>query len=1177
MKKRIGNDIQFTWHIYRKSGESQTPESFDGKEVEVKLISPLQRPVTIEDVSIATGVVTFTFRGKHQVTLGNYVAVLQENRGEDGMVTLDVVNAVTLVAHSYMEEDGDEGDVIEATSVELESEITAGGGSFVQQQADWEQDDDTQVDYIKNKPDVYKKDEIDENFVKKMLSNDAGSFSFFTPGATTMQRVGEQGVVESMSTYTADGWSVNSPSGHISTRQGTIIKGLIGAGATPVVWQDTATEQIPVATTSANGLMSAADKQKITDIEAVIPEQASSSNQLVDMDCMNSSIATATATFRGAYNLVTDLHLSVSATHAQIATALATAIQTADNNDYCYVQIPVADDTPTEFASVERYKFNGTAWEYEYALNNSGFTAAQWAAINSGITSGLVAKLSALPTNSELITLLNGKANTADLASVATSGNYNDLTDKPAVDNTPTPDSDNLVKSGSVFDISYAFKKIYSYIKSNSKAIDINGNIVNATLSGALVATYPVIGGVYYRISGYSPSNTGRLMAAFYNENGELIDEGGAIQAGSLDQAASVVCKSPSNAVSIRIFDIDMNHIMLEECLDNKDVEGEINNINHDIYTLYKRWNIEGVTKNIEPVSYETSDYGRSVQKTGALVQDSSNFYRYVTLNLQQDWDFLYFKGILSVSPAVSGYSFYDINGTPIEPSAYDNNKELSEIEAKDYRVAIPSGAVTFRTNIVIGNIASGYPIVNENNFYLFASKRGGKTLNEHIEELIDDALNRHDGILSPISENFGKAVTSEGQFIQASSVGAVCNEYVVEEYKKYCISGFSPADNNSNHTVSIVCKDSNDNVLAYYKPCRSAGFQNFILDTPSSCVKMIVFGTDTQTPYVQEYQITQDNIAIDSIPMLYNSIDYRPLKNNTIKILCFGSSWFMTTWWYLNKLLGETGVDSELHCYYMGHAKMREWVALYNNDLTPFSGSEASRRASKNISVNGSDWIISNYSSGGSYDAQSYRNDFYNDIINGDWDIIAIQQGAQECIIRSEWEAGLALVELVKSNCSPRTTVALNSTWTHALGYSGNYFSQISRLADGKLYFQQLNNRNTRWFMYKTGISNISPNGAMLSLMRSDNTLNISNDMADDGLHPNNGLPILGLAGCFYETFIAPLVGTSFIELNWLPTISTQKALVSGSSFQECNTELLATIKRYVKKALSNRFIFYT
>ena len=104
------------------------------------------------------------------------------------------------------------------------------------------------------------------------------------------------------------------------------------------------------------------------------------------------------------------MHLTISATESDIANALAATVATADNNDYCYIQIPVANDKPTEIARIDRYKFNGTAWALEYALNNSGFTAAQWDAINSGITSGLVAKLNALPNNAELIALLAAKA-----------------------------------------------------------------------------------------------------------------------------------------------------------------------------------------------------------------------------------------------------------------------------------------------------------------------------------------------------------------------------------------------------------------------------------------------------------------------------------------------------------------------------------------------------------------------------------------------------------------------------------------------------------------------------------------------------------------------------------------------------------------------------------------------
>lgn len=134
-------------------------------------------------------------------------------------------------------------------------------------------------------------------------------------------------------------------------------------------------------------------------VSDLVPAQASSSNQLADKDFVNSSITTATATYRGSYNLVSDLSLTISASHGQIETALNTAATGADNNDYCFVQIPTADATPTEIASVERYKHNGTTWSYEYAINNSGLTAAQWAAVNSGITSGLVGKLGQLTSN----------------------------------------------------------------------------------------------------------------------------------------------------------------------------------------------------------------------------------------------------------------------------------------------------------------------------------------------------------------------------------------------------------------------------------------------------------------------------------------------------------------------------------------------------------------------------------------------------------------------------------------------------------------------------------------------------------------------------------------------------------------------------------------------------------
>lgn len=146
-------------------------------------------------------------------------------------------------------------------------------------------------------------------------------------------------------------------------------------------------------------------------IAELVPAQASSSNQLADKAFVNSSIATATATFRGTYNVVSDLNLTPSATTSQIATALASAVSTADNNDYCFVQIPTAVGTPTEIARIDRYKYDGTDWSFEYSLNNSGFTASQWEAINSGITSTLVTKLNGIEAGAEVndVNSVNGK------------------------------------------------------------------------------------------------------------------------------------------------------------------------------------------------------------------------------------------------------------------------------------------------------------------------------------------------------------------------------------------------------------------------------------------------------------------------------------------------------------------------------------------------------------------------------------------------------------------------------------------------------------------------------------------------------------------------------------------------------------------------------------------------
>lgn len=118
----------------------------------------------------------------------------------------------------------------------------------------------------------------------------------------------------------------------------------------------------------------------VTSIEEVIPNQAASSNQLADKAFVNSSIATNTATFRGTFNSVADLE-AYTGEH--------------DINDYAFV-ISTDTDGNTVY---NRYKFDGTNWVFEYALNNSSFTAVQFEAINSGITTTLVSQITTNQTN----------------------------------------------------------------------------------------------------------------------------------------------------------------------------------------------------------------------------------------------------------------------------------------------------------------------------------------------------------------------------------------------------------------------------------------------------------------------------------------------------------------------------------------------------------------------------------------------------------------------------------------------------------------------------------------------------------------------------------------------------------------------------------------------------------
>lgn len=137
----------------------------------------------------------------------------------------------------------------------------------------------------------------------------------------------------------------------------------------------------------------------IGDIQEVIPSAASSSNKLADKEFVNSSIATSTATFRG-----TSPKLYTESTFLE----WANAISSKDANDYVFWWTEDAAGNTV----YKRYKYTGSGWLFEYDLNNSSFTAAQWAAINSLMTSALTGKLVELPTAQQLAASFNAKQNT---------------------------------------------------------------------------------------------------------------------------------------------------------------------------------------------------------------------------------------------------------------------------------------------------------------------------------------------------------------------------------------------------------------------------------------------------------------------------------------------------------------------------------------------------------------------------------------------------------------------------------------------------------------------------------------------------------------------------------------------------------------------------------------------
>ncbi len=164
---------------------------------------------------------------------------------------------------------------------------------------------------------------------------------------------------------------------------------------------------IPVSAVTVNGVTFATDAEAVEAINALdvwveknlggldelIPATASATNQLADKDFVNSSI-NAVAAHRVSF----DAEGNGFPTKADLLAATVFyrggVEYTPTTHDYCIV---IADESaPAPFTGGQtRYEFDSGSWAYVYGINEEPFTAAENAAIDSGITAEKVAEYDA--------------------------------------------------------------------------------------------------------------------------------------------------------------------------------------------------------------------------------------------------------------------------------------------------------------------------------------------------------------------------------------------------------------------------------------------------------------------------------------------------------------------------------------------------------------------------------------------------------------------------------------------------------------------------------------------------------------------------------------------------------------------------------------------------------------
>jgi len=318
------------------------------------------------------------------------------NIGKDAFNYENFINTPEIPA-AQVQADWDEADNTKVDYIKNKPTIPA-----AQIQSDWTQSDNTKKDFIKNKPSIpTKTSDLDNDswFITKDVDNltnykktsDLPDFSTYQLKSNMVTSLNSadnthyptaKAVKDAISaSWWGDvSWPASSVDGHLAVFDwvtGKIIKDGWEI-PTPTTVVDNLTTQSATSALSAN--QGYVLDWKISTINDKIPSEATSSNKLADKQFVNDAINSVTA-----YYITKDAAWNQFATKAELTAATVFysgwVVRVPTRNDYTIVL-----DDETHNDEVTRYIYNN-GWEYQYTINESPLTQAQLDALNSGITS----------------------------------------------------------------------------------------------------------------------------------------------------------------------------------------------------------------------------------------------------------------------------------------------------------------------------------------------------------------------------------------------------------------------------------------------------------------------------------------------------------------------------------------------------------------------------------------------------------------------------------------------------------------------------------------------------------------------------------------------------------------------------------------------------------------------